>query len=54
VCQFVDDDEVRSTFEEGVDVHLLDHMTLALDLSARDKLEPAKLFFGISPPMSFD
>jgi hypothetical protein len=54
VRQLVDDGEFRSPFEKRIDVHLFDNMTFVFDLFARDYLKPAKLFFGLLPPVRFD
>jgi hypothetical protein len=54
VRQLVNDDEGRPPFEKSVDIHLLNHMALIFDSFARNYLKPAKLFFGILPPVRFD
>ena len=54
VRQLVDDGEFRSPFEKRINIHLFDNMAFVFDLFARDYFKPAKLFFGLLPPVCFD
>ena len=54
VGEFVDEDEFRVAGEDGVEIHLLEHPTLVVDLAPRDHLEAAHQRSGLGAAVGLD
>src|SRR5581483_6917735 len=52
--QFVDDDDIRTTCDDPVDVHLLHRHAAVFHLAPRNDLEVLYLRVGIGAPVGFD
>src|SRR5271165_7528161 len=52
--KFIDECDLRMAFEEGIQIHFIEAVTVIVNARPRNQLEPVKQGLSFRPPMRFD